>query len=781
MTKINRIAAHCSPNRPVVLLLLLCLLLFCTRTLAQEADEITEDIEIPAFSAQELDSLLLELRKEYYNSNYERIIEQAPLLIKNAENVDERLIKQRLTSVLGNAFLQFDKHESAFDLFDESLKEAQISKDTFGILNAYINLGNTFIFKDPKRSIDYFKSGTGYLSYKSGTDEAALYDRASFILYNNLAELYVGIRNPKRAKRYLDKAHSLLELPSLAAGKEEYKAAGYYIQAAIDLLENKNEEAVSNAKTALDKGVEILDENYLIDTYKVLIGAYTNLEKYEELNTARISYDSLKEKRYEAEKIRQQQIASSKFNLEKYKQQLTKTRLANEISEHKASKNKLLFIFSAVMGGLMFLLIGILLYARYKKNHLLMDLREKNQLYLEAKEVSEKLAQSNTRFLSTISHELRTPLYGIIGLSSVLLRNEGLDSKSHEEIKSLKFSADYLLALVNDVLHINKFESEEGRKIQKDHFVLSILIDDIVQNFEFNNKKNNNTVHIEIDKNIPKVLLADKMKLSQVLMNLISNASKFTEDGDIHIQVQLEASLEDEVRVQFAVRDTGAGIPREEQDKIFDEFTQVKRANNHGGTGLGLPIVNKILNILESKLQLESVPGEGTEFSFALDLKKGSIEDMEKTIELPNFDSLKGKKVLIVDDNKINQLVTKKVLTLYGIQFEVANDGLEAVDKVKNNTFDTVLMDINMPNMNGFDASKEIRNFNKVVPIIALTASTYDSLGHKLHDYGIDDAIVKPYDTEMLLEALIKHIHLQKRYPFGTVASAVDSTVKFSG
>ncbi|MGD1947191.1 MAG: response regulator [Croceivirga sp.] len=735
---------------------------------------------VPTYNVQQLDSILLELRKEFYQANYEKIVEQAPRLLQNAEEVNALRTKQRITSLLGNAFIQFDAHQSAHELFIESLKEAQSAKDTAGILGAYINLGNTYIFRDPKKAINYFKSGTEYLTYEDSGDATNFNDRASFILHNNLAELYVGIKQSKEAQFYLDKAHSFLSLPSLVARKSEYMAAGYYIQGAIDLLEQRNDSAISNTSKALSEGKGLLDENYILGSYKILIEAYANIGKYEKVNTIRVAYDSLRDRRYQAEKIRQQQIATSKFNLENYKRQLRETLLANEVSQQKALKNKILFIFTAVLGGVLTLLISLLLYSGYKRNRLMDDLKEKNRLYLDAKEVSEKLAKSNTRFLSTISHELRTPLYGIIGLSSVLLKNEQMDSNSHEEIKSLKFSADYLLSLVNDVLHINKFESEEGKKLQNDHFVLATLIKDIVQTFEFNNKKNNNTVHLSIDKDIPKVLQGDKMKLSQVLMNLISNASKFTQDGAIDVIAELECMDKEAVSIRFVVKDTGAGIPLEEQDTIFDEFTQVKRASHKGGTGLGLPIVNKILHILNSKLLFESVLGKGTTFNFTLALQEGSMKDMEDTVLPHNFDSLKNKKVLIVDDNKINRLVTQKVLTLYNIRFDVAKDGLEAVEKVKNDVFDTVLMDINMPNMNGFDASKEIRTFNKVVPIIALTASTYDTLGDQLSDFGIDDAMVKPYDTEMLLNALIRHIHLKKRYPFEGVSHRADNDIKYS-
>nr|WP_299174600.1 response regulator [uncultured Allomuricauda sp.] len=757
-------------------------LLLNTAVFAQN-ESLPEDSSEPpvTYNKKELDSLLLELRKEFYNANYEIIIEHAPGLIQNAVQINAPQTEERLISALGNAFIQFDEHENAYNLFNQSLNRAKKKKDTFSILSAYINLGNTFIFKEPEKAIKYFEKGTEYLKAERNQAEINFSDRASFILHNNLAELYVGIKKPKKAQYYLDESQSLLSLPSLAPAKEEYTATGYHIQGAIDLLENRYDAAISNSHKALSDGEGLLDENYVINAYKVLLDAYGKTGKYKELSDIRIPYDSLKDKRYESEKIRQQQIANSKFNLEKYKQELRETQLAGELSQQKASKNKLLFIFSAILGGVLALLIGVLLFAGYKRNHLLSDLRKKNHQYLGAKEVSEQLARSNTRFLSTISHELRTPLYGIIGLSSVLMKNDKLDDESLEEIKSLKFSADYLLALVNDVLHINKFESEEGRKLQNDHFILNNLIQNIVQSFEFNNQKNNNSVQVDIDSRIPEVLLGDKMKLSQVLMNLISNASKFTEDGDISISMKLDNKNDDTIGILFSIEDSGKGIPLDEQNKIFDEFTQVKTDNSQGGTGLGLPIVNKILHILDSKLQFKSAEGVGTAFSFLLQLKESSMEHVQSAVVLPNSDALKGKHILIVDDNKINQLVTQKVLAQYEIQYAVANDGVEAIEKVKEHAFDAVLMDINMPRMNGFDASKEIRTFNKVVPIIALTATIYDGIHEKLSYCGVDDAIVKPYDTEMLLKALTKHICLQKRYPFGTVSSAIGETIKYSG
>ena len=290
------------------------------------------------------------------------------------------------------------------------------------------------------------------------------------------------------------------------------------------------------------------------------------------------------------------------------------------------------------------------------------------------------------------------------------------------------------------------------------YFKLEDIIQTTVQSFAFINEQNNNTLKIDLDSEIPEVLCGDKTKIAQVLMNLVSNASKFTQDGIITIKAQCLEKLKDKVALKFYIEDTGIGIPEEQQSKIFDEFAQISNSSNYEGTGLGLPIVNKILGLLESKLHFESTYGKGTLFFFELQLEMGTVNNLEVSNYGIYDKKLENKKILIVDDNKINQIVTQKVLEQYGIVHETVNNGLQALEQVQEATYDLILMDINMPVMNGLESSKAIRELNINTPIIALTAVNSENPETEFIPYGINNAIIKPYQTEKLIELIRKYI-----------------------
>ncbi len=729
------------------MVLLVILLLFNGASFSQSD---TSEVQEPLYTAAQIDSIYPTIRSYFFEGNHVKIIEEVPLLLENARLLEEKEIETKFRNILGNTFIQLDDYDRANDLFTEALIRAQQEEDATAIASAYISLGNTYISKDPDKSITYFEEALDY----TGAVENS--DTMDFIIHNNLAELHIGVLNPKKAQYHLDKALYYLSQSGLSDRSNEYRAVLNHIQGAIYLEQKEYSKAIAATLKSLEVDQGEVDQTYILNNYKNLMSAYEQTEQYEKLNEVRKRYDPLLDKRYEEDKIREQQIARSKFDVEGYKKELRASQLETEISQQKASKNKLLFNFAAILVSIMLAIVAGLLIARYRRNELLTDLKRKNRQYLEAKEKSEKLAQSNTRFLSTISHELRTPLYGIIGLSSVLLKDDK-PANRQEIVESLKFSADYLLALVNDVLHINKFDSQEGKILKQDLFSVEKLMYSIVQSFEFINKKNNNTVHVSIAPGVPKIAVGDKTKISQVLMNLLSNASKFTEDGSINLTITGVPLDSNRFEASFSIRDTGPGIPIQEQSRIFEEFTQIKKEQDQGGTGLGLPIVNKILKIMGSKLNFTSVPGEGTTFSFDMVLISGSQEDLELTKDAPRIEHLKGKKVLIVDDNKINQLVTQKVLEQNGIAQDIASNGFEAIEKVKEEVYDAILMDINMPVMDGLEASREIRKINPTIPIIALTATNYEKLEGKTLNNDINDIIVKPYNTEILLKVLLKH------------------------
>lgn len=272
--------------------------------------------------------------------------------------------------------------------------------------------------------------------------------------------------------------------------------------------------------------------------------------------------------------------------------------------------------------------------------------------------------------------------------------------------------------------------------------------------------QNNNNIHIQISDSLPQFVRGHSVQLSQVLMNLIGNACKFTENGDISVIADTTKYDDNKGEISFQVKDTGLGIPFEKQDSIFEEFSQI---DSHGykyqGTGLGLPIVKKLLKMVDSDISLTSIPGVGSTFSFIL--KFDFINEIEdyRASNILDVESLSGKRVLIVEDNRINQTVTKKILENNDAVSVVVEDGQEAVDIMNKEKFDLVLMDIHMPVMNGIDATIAIREFNNETPIVALTAVEIEEMRHEIYESGMNDIIVKPYDVTKFMQIILKNVN----------------------
>ena len=502
------------------------------------------------------------------------------------------------------------------------------------------------------------------------------------------------------------------------------------------------------------------------DAYEQLAVSFYGQKRYQEAYDYRLTSELFFDESQSLLYDEQSQAALAKLKVEQYKNQIKdqkeKTALQSEIAKNKNDLND--FLILVCLGGL---LLFIALYVAYlKRRDLNLALRKKNEEYLQAKEKSELLAKAKSKFFSTVSHELRTPLYGVIGLSSILLEDPKL--KSHEkDLKSLKFSADYLLALINDVLQINKIDSNNLEN-ELSQFNIREFIQSITATFEYMRLQNKNEIIVNIDSEIPSHLQGNVVRLSQILMNLVGNALKFTENGTITISLSLEEQNEDSNHhILFSISDTGIGIPKDKQATIFDEFTQVESLNYvYQGTGLGLPIVKKLLQASNSNLSLESELGKGTKVSFDLNFKEVTKHINTVSKPLLNESLLKDKKILVAEDNRINQIVTKKILEKKGVVCTIAENGEEAVNLIKNNSYDLILMDLNMPLMNGFEATIEIRKFDTTIPIIALTAVEVEEVRNEIYTTGMDDIIVKPYDdsqfTRIILENLISKNYVKK-------------------
>ena len=437
-----------------------------------------------------------------------------------------------------------------------------------------------------------------------------------------------------------------------------------------------------------------------------------------------------------------------------YKRKIDKIDLEKSKQSKDLKESKLIVLLFVII---LFILL-LLLYSLYKNNVFReqsnRELKIANEELKIAKEKAEVASQLKTQFVSTISHELRTPLYGVVGITNIIL-DEHKELANSPHLNSLKFSARYLLSLVNNLLQINKIE-ENKITLENMIFNVSNEIKTIVDSLEFIAVKNNNKLIADIDTNIPEYLIGDKLRLSQVFMNLVSNALKFTKDGKVIVTAKQERIEGTKHFIYFSIQDNGVGIAKEDQEKIFEKFVQIERKEgDYQGTGLGLSIVQKLTELFGSKIYLESEEGVGTTFSFTI----GFEADETKKNEIINnivvdLSSNHFYKILVVEDNKINQIVTKKILESNNFKCTILEDGYAAIELLDNENFDVILMDINMPIINGFDTTKLIRKKGITTPVIALTAFDKQEITEQALSCGMNDIIIKPFEQGKLFQVI---------------------------
>lgn len=438
---------------------------------------------------------------------------------------------------------------------------------------------------------------------------------------------------------------------------------------------------------------------------------------------------------------------------------------------------------------------------------IIIDITEKKlaeRELLDAKEKALELSASKEMFLSVMSHEIRNPLNAVIGMTHLLLENDPKPSQL-EDLKILKFSGENLIHIINDVLDFTKIETGN---LQLEHipFSLKTLANDILTSLQINGNKNNNYLQLDYDDRIPEQLMGDKTRLYQILMNLLSNAIKFTKDGTVSLKLALSETTsqaefqelnnsalhhlhatadnifdpqnangslvnisaaakipEAQVAIEFTVSDTGIGIPEDKQAYIFESFTQARSdiSRKYGGTGLGLAITKKLLKLFKSDIQVKSKEGEGTSFNFSIAFEKVDQQKVDAVLE-QETGAFKGKKVLVVDDNEINILIVKRILNTWGLESEVAADGEEAITKVMENAYDLILMDINMPGIDGFETTSIIRDLEgeyfQKVPVIALTGSTEYHDSTKIATSGMNGYLLKPFNHDKVKSVLTEFL-----------------------
>jgi len=389
---------------------------------------------------------------------------------------------------------------------------------------------------------------------------------------------------------------------------------------------------------------------------------------------------------------------------------------------------------------------------------------------IRAKEQAVKASLVKAQFLSSMSHEIRTPMNAVIGLIHLLLQ-ENPSKHQKEHLNTLKFSAENLLALINDILDFSKIEAGKIEFHNTD-FNLKQIAKNIHHGFGSKALEKGIGLALNYHELLPEMVIGDTLRFSQILNNLVNNAIKFTDEGGVTVDLLLHKEHEDSIDVYCSVKDTGIGIPNAKLKTIFDDFTQVTDDTIRQGTGLGLAITKELLSLQGSEIKVRSKIGEGSDFYFILNFKRSqkiaTKENNENRfrVNIENQkDSMKGINLLLVEDNLINQKVTINFLSKWGLSVDIADNGQIAVDMVQQKNYDIILMDLQMPVMNGIDATKTIRKMGgqfKKVPIIALTASAVLEIKDNAMQAGLNDFITKPFLPDDLYEKIAQYTAYQR-------------------
>ncbi|MFK7115513.1 ATP-binding protein [Flavobacterium oreochromis] len=661
-------------------------------------------------------------------------------------------LKSKAYMVLGCNFVEFADKEKAKNYFFKSLYYANLTEDDTLKNLVYNNLGALYSYyeNDFEKGIDYYKKGLVYTEKIKKPIQTT---------YNslNIAGAYVDEGYYEEAIPFLKKAALNMKYHKEIEARLTYNVlwARYYS------YKNQKHKAEYFFEKSIQCGVtqkeDILD-SYLAEVYSdyaVHFEKFTDYKKALKYQKLSSEYNKKVYSQTRSESVKNYEDA---IKIKEYEGHISYIQKEKEEKELSLKKTYVIIVLFMIIVGFLIVLVYVLFKNNRSRRKSFIRLQRINNELEKARDKAEESTRIKSQFVSTITHELRTPLYGVIGISD-LLADEYPEIRNSKYLESLKFSAQYLLSLVNDVLQIYKI-TEKKIILEKSSFSLWDKLEAIKNSFYMQCVNTKNEINLDIDYNIPERIIGDGLRLSQILMNLISNALKFTEKGTVDVKVRLINEIDSQLCLEFIVEDTGIGIAKENQERIFEEFVQIeRREEDYQGTGLGLPIVKKLVALFGGSISLESEEGKGTKVIFQLNF------EIDNQVFLPNlFVDKEGDsdfKILLAEDNKINQIVTEKILQSFGYQVVIANNGLETIEACKKEIFDIILLDINMPIYDGYEAATQIRNLNITTPIIALTAFDKFEIFDKCKNAGMNDVLVKPFEKEELLE-MLNHYRVRK-------------------
>lgn len=651
---------------------------------------------------------------------------------------------------LGKLYYDLKKYDDAIESLLKSSNLYATLKPSSNQANIYYYIGLCYMAEhDFENAALHFDKAKSIYTKLKIPDIAELLTLQEGLMYKSQNKLDLAlsvfktiIAKPDHPILADTKAEALYQMGSLEALKNRNNLALSYLNKALDLnSKTENLEQKSNILLALSTLHEkTLDKN---NAYSYLKQHLNLKERIEILNDKRLDIDDYTKFR-ESERLKEIIQADNK----------------NKELQKASRFSKLISILAIALISILSLLSLSLYKNNIIRNQSNLLLQEKNKELEIAKNKAEKASKARAEFLSTVSHELRTPLNAINGITHLLLQENPRETQM-DYLTSLKFSGDYLTKFINEILEINKIESHKVQ-IEYTSFNLKKLLRNIQNSLKELAQVNNNSFIFEIDPAIPDYLIGDITKLSQIILNLINNALKFTKSGVVTVIAKLDSKTDKKATIHFEITDTGIGIPEDQLHSVFDSFSQgsIEVNRKYGGTGLGLTIVKKLTKILGGQIKLKSTVGKGSTFSFHLLFEISTQLSRIETKPKADDDQAKllNKKILLVEDNKINQMISKKMLERKGITCITIDCGEEAIEAARNNKFDLILMDVHLPGMNGTVATQEIRLFDTATPIIALTAISLDENRDMLLSFGMNDVITKPFIPEEFYTVIAEYI-----------------------
>ncbi len=700
-------------------------------------------------SDEEAKKLFAIASDNFYNLNNKESIKQAEKILTYSLKKQNFELAAKAYNLLGLNFEQFTDYNKAIELYQEGILCASKIKNDAALGWLYNNLGGVYSYNgiDINKGTYYFKKAYYHTKKLKNNNDFLV---AGLNIGANLMEL----KQYEEGKKYLDEVKDKVllsnEMDVIISMYASYSS--YY-----DLYEKDFKNAESAFLGAVDAGKKDATPAIrmnLLDIYKSFAEFY---EKYNRLDKSVEYYKLYIDLNSEIYNEEQKNILQGKdqtFRLDLINSRIEKVEQENKDYVKKLNFNKYFIIFLTIL-VFTFLTLMYFLYKNFTKNRKInKKLKNANIELYKAKQKTEEIAKLKTQFMSTVSHELRTPLYGVIGMTEII-ENEHAELKDSKYINSLKFSAKYLLSLINDVLSLSKIESENIDLIYEDINFKS-EIETIVNSMEVIAKQYHNVISLDLAPDVPKFIKTDKTRLSQIIINLLSNALKFTKDGDVNIHVYTK----DNCALNFEITDTGIGIPQKYIDKIFDKFVQVERNSDEQfqGTGLGLAIVKRFVDSFGGQIYIDSELNKGTTIRFSIPLILG--EEVVRDTSNKNSMSIENLSVLVVEDNKVNQIVTQKILEKNKLKCTIAVDGFHALEILETEKFDIILMDIHMPKMNGFETTEKIHELGITTPIIALTASDKYELEGDISKYKMKDILVKPFEFHDLRQIIEKYVEV---------------------